>query len=125
MSGLCLGTAVSVILAIVPTHTFTLAWTHSIEKIRWEEDYRVDKNALALIAARVRGTGAGMEPAPDAVLRNGVYEYHPLNVSLDKLTVARSNYTKDYELCWEGRCREFRTLVGPPNGGTTDLFPCP
>src|SRR5687767_2713915 len=97
MSGLCLGMAFSAIVATVPTEAFTLAWTHSVEKIRWEEDYRIDKNALVLVAAHVRGAGAGMEPGPDAVLSNGVYEYHPTNISLDKLTVTRSPFAKDYE----------------------------
>jgi hypothetical protein len=26
----------------VPVTEFTLAWTHSIEKVRWEEDYAVE-----------------------------------------------------------------------------------
>ena len=36
---------------------FTLAWTHSIEKIRWEEDYRVTPSGLLLGEARVKGSG--------------------------------------------------------------------
>ena len=34
--------------------SFTLAWTHSIEKIRWEEDWRIDGGRLVLD----RGAGA-------------------------------------------------------------------
>lgn len=47
-------------LAVV---AFTLAWTHSIEKTEWQEDWRVTPQGLELIAARVKGSGAGMEPA--------------------------------------------------------------
>ncbi len=125
MSGLCLGIAFSVIAARVPVQAFTLAWMHSIEKVRWEEDYRIENNQLVLEMARVRGSGAGMEPPEGAVLRHGVYEYRPANVRLSKLSVARSTYTTDYQLCWNGECKEFKELVGPPRGGTTELFPCP
>lgn len=125
MSGLCFGAAFSVVAAMVPTQTFTLTWTHSIEKIRWEEDYRIAAGRLVLVAARVRGSGAGMEPPEGSVLRNGAYEYHPKNATFAKLTVARSTYTKDYELCWDRRCTEFTALLGPPTGATIDLFPCP
>ncbi len=38
MSGFCLGAAFSVIEAAIPTDALTLAWTHSVEKTRWEED---------------------------------------------------------------------------------------
>jgi hypothetical protein len=60
MIGLCLGLAGS-IWAQLPVANFTLAWNHSIEKIRWEEDYRVTAQGLVLEQARVRGNGAGME----------------------------------------------------------------
>ena len=51
--------------AFVATDHFTLAWTHSIEKVRWEEDYAVRFDAvlgqpvLHAVQARVRGSGAG------------------------------------------------------------------
>ena len=36
---------------------FTLAWTHSIEKIDWQEDWRVTPQGLELVQARVKGSG--------------------------------------------------------------------
>ena len=51
--------------------TFTLAWTHSIEKTDWQEDWRVTPEGLVLTQARVKGSGAGMEPPPGARLING------------------------------------------------------
>ena len=53
--------------------TFTIAWAHSIEKIRWEEDYRVEGTMLRLVEARIRGDGAGMEPPPGSRFENGVW----------------------------------------------------
>jgi hypothetical protein len=117
----------------MPGERFTLAWTHSIEKVRWEEDYRVvapQKNEsdgrprLMIEAARIRGTGAGMEPPPDAVLKDGWYHYHPdtLDPYVQRLT--RSPYTADYEWCTpDGACRSMGALV-PSDGGITLLRPC-
>jgi hypothetical protein len=73
MIAVCLAAAA---LAIsLPLQAFTLNWTHSIEKILWEEDYQVVQTTsgarLQLTEARIRGSGAGMEPPPDAVLKNG------------------------------------------------------
>jgi hypothetical protein len=38
---------------------FTLVWTHSIEKIDWQEDWRITPAGLELVQARVKGSGAG------------------------------------------------------------------
>jgi hypothetical protein len=72
---LCL-TAGTVSVVLV-ANAFTLAWTHSIEKIRWEEDWQVVGERLQVVAARIRGSGAGMEPPAGAVLQEGVWHYRP------------------------------------------------
>ena len=108
----------------VATTQFTLAWTHSIEKIRWEEDYRIVDGALRLEEARIRGTGAGMEPPPGAVLRDGVWHYRPALPALKELDLARSGYTADYELCLESRpCRPLGEWI-PVSAGTLVAKPC-
>ncbi len=117
----------------MPGGRFTLAWTHSIEKVRWEEDYRVVAPEAAAIgrgpqlrleAARIRGTGAGMEPPPDAVLKDGWYHYHPETLDPYEQRLTRSTYTADYEWCSsEGRCRPMGELL-PSDGGITLLRPC-
>ncbi|MBD3763886.1 MAG: DUF1850 domain-containing protein [Rhodobacterales bacterium] len=50
---------------------FTLDWTHSVERVRWEEDWAVSSTALRPVRGRIRGSGAGMEVPPGAVLRDG------------------------------------------------------
>jgi hypothetical protein len=114
----------------VPTAHFTLAWTHSIEKVRWEEDYAVAWSAeptprpmLKALGARVRGSAAGMEPPEDAVLRNGWYEYQPQTWSPQGLRLTRSAYTADYEWCVDGRCQPLARLL-PSDGDITLLTPC-
>jgi hypothetical protein len=120
--GLCLAAGAAV--ARVPAPAFTLAWNHSIEKIRWEEDFRVRGDLrLELVEARVRGSGAGMEPPPGAVLRHGVWHYRPPLAELEELRLARSRYVQDYELCVEGACRPLATYI-PIDAGTTTVTAC-
>lgn len=125
MNGLCLGLAALIQLAI-PTSEFTLAWQHSVEKIRWEEDYRVEGNRLHAVAARVRGSGAGMEIPDDALWRDGAWEYRPRLAALERLRLTRSSFTADYQLCWAGACRSLTELLGPAEeGSVVEAFACP
>lgn len=115
--------AVSAVLAI---DSFTLAWTHSIEKIRWEEDWRVEGHALVLTGARIRGTGAGMEPPQGAVLKDGVWHYRPVVPPLPVLRLTHSPYTAGYELCLGAACAPLaRHLPGIDNSGLIELRSCP
>jgi hypothetical protein len=121
---LCLAAgAISAALAI---DSFTLAWTHSIEKVRWEEDWRIEGKTLVIVEARVRGTGAGMEPPENAVLRNGAWHYKPAVKPLTQLRLAHSPYTAGYELCVAAGCRLLAEhLPGAANPGTVVLTACP
>ncbi len=85
-------------------NTFTIAWTHSIEKIRWEEDYRVEGTALVLTEARIRGSGAGMEPPAGSRFEGGVWHYVPELPPLHELRLTHSSYTADYEFCDAAGC---------------------
>ena len=66
MSSICLaGGGVIVKLAAA----ITLSWTHSVEKTRWEEDWRTHPAGIAIVESRVQGTGAGMEVPEGAKLK--------------------------------------------------------
>jgi len=127
MSGICLGVSMCLIQAQIPGDGFTLAWTHSVEKIRWEEDYRIERSQLVLVEARIQGAGAGMEPPPDAQFRQGWWRYQPALAPLAAVTLARSRAAGDYELCWDGDCRPLAAVVGDPpeNAAPLLVFPCP
>jgi hypothetical protein len=114
----------------VSAQRLTLAWTHSIERVRWEEDYVVHAGApgtvpvLQAVQARVHGSAAGMEPGPDAVLRDGWYHYVPAQKEHAELWLTRSHYTADYELCLDGAaCRPLSDWL-PSDGWRTRLWPC-
>jgi len=133
--GLCLALAGSAppaddAVVFVAAQRFTLAWTHSIEHVRWEEDYEVHAVTSAAdpvlwaVQSRVRGSAAGMEPGPDAVLRDGWYHYRPARRDHAELWLTRSTYTADYELCVNGAaCRQLAAWV-PSDGWRTRLWPC-
>jgi hypothetical protein len=101
---LCL--AASGVVAHLAAASFTLAWTHSVERLRWEEDWRVEGASLALVEARVQGSGAGMEPPDGAVLDGGFWRYRPELAPLPRLGLARGDAVPDWQLCLAGRCRE-------------------
>lgn len=125
MSAFCL-LAAGTLVASISTPLLTLSWTHSIEKILWEEDYRIEGQKLTLSAARIRGNGAGMEPPEGASLRAGVWHYRPQLAQLEKLTLARSPAVADYTLCWQGHCRPLADLAGTAqNNPIVELTPCP
>ena len=110
----------------VPVTHFTLAWTHSIEKVRWEEDYAVQKGPtpgqpplLIALKARIKGSAAGMEPPDGAVLRNGWFEYTPQQTIVSELRLTRSEFTADYDWCADGRCQSMSTLIASDKGLTS------
>jgi hypothetical protein len=123
MSGLCIASVVGVLIATLPVERFTLAWNHSVEKIRWEEEYEVRPGGLQLVLASVRGNGAGMEIPEGAVRRGDAWEYRSAVAPLAELMLAASPYGGDYELCLDGRCRALRTLVKVD--GPLRLAACP
>jgi hypothetical protein len=104
--------------------SFTLAWMHSIEKLRWEEDYRVEGSALRLTEARILGSGAGMDPPAGARLERGVWHYTPALPPLPVLRLMHSHFTTGYELCHDGRCRPLTEVLPGLAEGTVELSVC-
>ncbi|MGE5088373.1 MAG: DUF1850 domain-containing protein [Candidatus Levyibacteriota bacterium] len=124
MNAACLFVA-GVLRASIPAQDFTVAWTHSVEKTRWEEHYRVDGTHLVLEQARVQGSGAGMEPGPDARLEGGWWTWQPRLPPLSRLDLTLSPYTHDYDICWAGRCTPLHVLVGIRDAvDVVDVRPC-
>lgn len=128
--GICLSLATLSGPAVwVPGERFTLAWTHSIEKTRWEEDYTVQwqgepaKPVLIATEARIRGSGAGMEPPPEAVLQGGWWRYPPAVRQPSELPLTRSVFTADFERCDARVCRPLSHWL-PSDGGVTLLRAC-
>ena len=121
LAALCM--SAGALAARLPVDHFTLRWHHSIEKIEWDEDYEVAAGWLHLSQARIRGSGAGMEPPDGAVLVSGVWHYRLADPWRREIVLARSGYTADYEICIDGRCRRLSQWI-PISAGPTTLAPC-
>ena len=54
-------------VTVIAATAFSLSWIHSVEKIEWQEDWAIVDAEFVLTEARVKGSGAGMDPgAPPA-----------------------------------------------------------
>lgn len=79
---------------------FTLGWTHTVQKTRWEEVWSIDGNRLVMLEARIQGSGAGMDPPPEARLKGGWYRWKPAVTPQQSFKLARSWEAGDWELCF-------------------------
>jgi hypothetical protein len=121
---LCL--AAGAVTAVLAIESFTLTWIHSIEKIRWEEDWRIAGSELVIAEARIRGTGAGMEPPAGAVLQNGVWHYRPPLPPQAVLRLSHSPHAGGYTLCTTTLCAPLADhLPGIENNAVIELRACP
>ena len=124
-SGLSLCLASAGIVKTLSIAAFTLAWTHSIEKTEWQEDWRVTPQGLELVQARVKGSGAGMEPAPGARLVNGWFQWQPTRVAMPQVVLANSGAAGEWRLCANGACLTLSELFGHPIGANvTTMSTC-
>lgn len=120
-AALCI--VVGTTLFTVPATSFTLRWQHTVEKILWEEDYLIAGDWLYLVSARVRGSGAGMEPPSGAVRVGDAWHYRPPLRWHRQVALARSQFGRDYELCVDRDCNSLAHWAPAPLAPTT-LAPC-
>lgn len=110
---LCVATAGTVIALSVSS--FTLSWSHSVEHTRWDETWRVAGQGLQVTAARVRGSGAGIDLPPDAVWTEDGWTYTPHVPPLRQLSLAASGQTGGgWQLCAGGACMELGAVASQP-----------
>ena len=98
---------------------FTLVWTHSVEKIDWQEDWRITAQGLELIQARVKGSGAGMEPPPEARLVNGWFQWQPKRSPMPEVVLGNSGAAGEWRLCQgdkASQCQTLSDIFGHPIG---------
>jgi hypothetical protein len=108
------------------TMALTLGWTHSVEKIRWEEDYRLTPAGIVVTQDRLQGTGAGMEPPPDATFDGKWWRYDPHMKPLPQVVLRRSGMTvSDWDVCIEGVCKPMGTYLPDKKADPVTLTTCP
>jgi hypothetical protein len=109
MSLCIVGGGVAVQLAVAG---FTLAWTHSVERTEWRENWRIDGERLVIAEARVKGSGAGIDPPPDAHVEDGFYVWRPEPVPREEVVLRRAPEVGDWTLCAAGRCAPLGEWLG-------------
>jgi hypothetical protein len=114
--GLSLCLASAGVVKTLAVAAFTLVWTHSIEKTEWQEDWRVTANQLELVQARVKGSGAGMEPPADARLVGGWFQWQPKRAPMPEVLLGNSGAAGEWQLCSDGNCRTLSEIFGHPVG---------
>jgi len=113
MTALCILSAGKALT--VAATAFTLSWTHSVQKTEWQESWWVTPAGLQIVEARIKGSGAGMEPPADAVLKDGWWVYAPKVKPVRELALAASGATVSaWTLCAAGECREIGSDGGEP-----------
>jgi hypothetical protein len=113
------------IVKVLSTGAFMLAWSHSVEKTEWQEDWRIAETGLLLVEARVKTSGAGMEPPADTRLVDGWWRWRPAPTVLPQLVLRNSGAVGDWRICTADGCRSLGEILG--SGGDHDLVtlrPC-
>jgi hypothetical protein len=119
MSAACLMVGAAVLS--LASGQFELSWRHSVEKTEWRESWVVANGALTLTKAAVKGSGAGMDPGPGAVLTDGWWIWAPALGPVPALQLAASGATGGgWHLCADGTCRD----LGAVSGDGIRLAPC-
>lgn len=120
MSALCILAAGKT--TVMAATAFTLSWTHSVQKSEWRETWEVTPAGLHLTQARVKGSGAGMEPPEGSRLVDGWWVYAPALPAQKSVTLAASGMTgSGWRLCAAGQCMELGAAAGAP----VQLSVCP
>lgn len=110
---LCIAAGGKVIALAVST--FTLSWTHSVEHAQWWERWAVSEAGLRPVEARIRTSGAGMEPPEGAVFRQGAWHYTPHLPPMPEVLLAASGVTgAGWQLCAAGGCLELGEQADTP-----------
>lgn len=108
---LCVASAGTVLTLLAGS--FSLSWTHSVEKTTWIEHWQVENGQLVLTAASVEGSGAGIDLPPDAVWAGGRWTYTPDLAPLSSLNLAASGTTVGgWQLCAKSACHMLGAAAG-------------
>jgi hypothetical protein len=123
--GLSLCLASAGVVKTLAVAAFTLVWTHSIEKVDWQEDWRITPTGLQLVQARVKGSGAGMEPPPEARLVDGWFQWNLARAPMPEVVLGNSGAAGEWRFCSGGNCRTLSEIFGHPIGvNVTTMSAC-
>jgi hypothetical protein len=100
---------------VMAVAAFTLSWTHSVEKTRWQESWQLTPAGMQVVEARVQGSGAGMDPPEGSVFQDGWWIYKPGIAPQPSLVLAASGATVGgWMICGGDTCATFGQVAGDP-----------
>lgn len=112
----------AMLIALAEGGSFTLEWTHSVEREDWRETWEVtEDHRLHLTQAAVKGSGAGMEPGEGGHFEDGWWVWAPDLPSVPALILAASGKTPSAWTLCAADCTE----LGASSGKPVQLAPCP
>ena len=120
---LCL--AAAGIVVALGADAITLQWRHSVEKILWQEDWLQSGNRILMTEARILGSGAGMEPPPEARLIGGAWRWKPDLPPQISVSLRRSAATVDWQICTRGQCQWVHEIIKDADPVTLGICPAP
>jgi hypothetical protein len=120
---ICIALALSSQVLLKLPSTLTIAWEHSIDKTRIEEDYQSIDYTLVITEVRTRGPAAGIEPPPHASFAQGWWRYRPDLEPLSRSLFANTLQPSGYEICHSGRCTLLRERIGDEQR-LLEMAPC-
>ncbi|MCZ4348135.1 DUF1850 domain-containing protein [Devosia neptuniae] len=110
---LCILTAGKIVTLAVGA--FSLSWTHTVERTQWLEHWRVQSDGLQVTEAIIHGSGAGMEPPPEAVRRDDGWHYRPHVPPVKEVVLASSGAGNSvWTLCGGDDCLTLGAEYGQP-----------
>ncbi len=112
----------AMLIALAEGGSFTLEWTHSVEREDWRETWEVtEDHRLHLTQAAVKGSGAGMEPGEGGHFEDGWWVWAPDLPPVPALSLAASGKTPSAWTLCGADCTE----LGASSGKPVQLAPCP
>lgn len=112
----------AMMIALAEGGSFTLEWTHSVEREDWRETWEVtEDHRLHLTQAAVKGSGAGMEPGEGGHFEDGWWVWAPDLPRVPALSLAASGKTPSAWTLCGADCTE----LGASSGKPVQLAPCP
>jgi hypothetical protein len=104
--GLCIIAGGTTVAAYAGIAAFTLAWTHTVERTEWREDWQVAGDRLVLVEAHTHGDAAGLQVPAGARLESSGWSWRPAIEPVPELILRRSDATADWRVCMDGECRD-------------------
>jgi hypothetical protein len=110
--GLSLCLASAGIVKALSVAAFTLVWTHSIEKVEWQEDLARYHAGIATGAGAGQGSGAWHGAAAGGAAGRRLVSMEPSAAPMTEVVLGNSGAAGEWRLCADGQCGRCPEIFG-------------